>query len=244
MARKYAANPADFVRDNPKKKQKKRGPKTMSSYNKFVKRHRKAGKSMKEIGRLWRKKKGNQTVVDRVNPSEAIDTGKNLATRYALPAIASVGVVKGLQFIMAKYGNSLPAPVQKYGGLAIPAIGAVAVGMYAGKSTVGQAVAGGMTLIATNELINTVMPKNDLVKPAAPAVNSESEDLAGLENEPKFLGDGEMKIGADGIVYDNQGNAVAYVDSGEVEAESQEEYVEDPATYLLGETQEEELFVA
>lgn len=149
-------------------------------------------KQKKKMARKKRNAKGRFTS-KRKNPagpaSEFTETGKNLFMRFGLAALAATGVAKGVSVGVAKL--DLPTPVKDALIIGGPAAGGILVSMLTGKNNaIAQGIAGGMVLAS---------------------VNTASDRFIGGRGSVDGLSDTDMIVKSDGVLYDQDGNAIAKI---------------------------------
>lgn len=146
MSKVYAKNPAELIIDNP-------APKTRTSKDP---RRVAAGK------KAWAtrtKTKTRTNMSTKTNPEKIADTGKEMFLRYGLAAVGTIASVKGVSFLMNRFGGSLPAAVRRVAPIVVPAIAGVAIGAKSKKNNeIAQGVAGGMVYASVSQALHTFLP--------------------------------------------------------------------------------------
>lgn len=148
-------------------------------------------------GQFMKKSKGkrkNQTISDEVT-----ETGKDLFLKYGLAAFASIGVLKGFSMLINKVPD-IPQFAKDAILIGGPFAGGIATAMLTDpRSPIAQGIAGGMVLASANTASDKFLRGK-----------SPSGEMAGLgQIEPS-----DMILKPDGILYDQEGNPIAEIQSG------------------------------
>lgn len=126
----------------------------------------------------------------RHNPdaSDVLETSKSMLVKYSLVGVAAVITIRGLQYVVGKFGSKLPAAVQDSISIGVPLVGGIWLGMKS-DSVIGQGAAGGMVLASVTSAIDKFVP--------IPGGSGISDAMK------MYLGDGNIAVSANGVVTSN-----------------------------------------